>query len=141
MQEFECTVGCDDNSVPEGTSYAFQAWLETLADGMAVRGSNLMGIRSVATEMVAAGFKSVKDERRKCPIGSWPADPQRRFCGTLLANCILTGLKGLSARPFAALGWKPAEVELFLVGVREHLKTTAFHAYLPLRTVHGQKPR
>lgn len=141
MQEFDCTVGCDDGTVPDGSGYALRNWLETLRSGMAVRGSDLLGIQFIATEMTAAGFRSVKDQRRKCPVGSWPADTHRRFCGTLLANCILNGLRGLSARPFGALGWTPAEVEVFLVGVREHLKTPDYHAYLPLRTVYGQKPR
>ncbi|KAH7375315.1 S-adenosyl-L-methionine-dependent methyltransferase [Plectosphaerella cucumerina] len=139
VQDFDCAAGCDDGSVPG--DYALGSWLEYLAAGMAARGSDLFGIRSVAAEMRAAGFRGVTDESRKCPVGEWPADSHRRFCGSLLSHCILTGLPGLSARPFAALGWTPTEVEVFLVSVREHVKTTAFHAYLPYRTVYGRKPR
>lgn len=108
---------------------------------MAVRGTDLFGIHAAAAEMRAAGFKNVTEESRKVPVGEWPADRQRRFCGSLLSHCILTGLQGLSARPFAALGWTPTEVEMFLVTVREHVKTTEFHAYLSYKTVYGRKPR
>ncbi|KAM0322256.1 hypothetical protein ACHAQA_009544 [Verticillium albo-atrum] len=140
VQEFECTLRCDDNTCPEGDDYALREWFELLANGLAARGADLFGIQSVAAEMRTAGFSCVTEHSRKCPVGTWPADEKLRFCGGLLRESLLAGLRGLSARPFTALGWERPRLEVFLLRVRESVKTTGFHAYMPFRTVWGRKP-
>ena len=127
--------------MPEGDAYNFRSWLDLLSAGLAARGSDAHGIRRVTTELRAAGFVDIHDEARKCPVGTWPADHDLRVCGGLLAENYLEGLWGMSARPFAALGWTRTQIEMFLVEVREHVRMTEFHAYVPLWTVYGRKPR
>lgn len=98
------------------------------------------GIRAAADEMRAAGFENVEEDRRKCPIGDWPARPELRECGILMRETILEGLKGLATRPFRALGWTEIQIEMFLLDVRSHVKERDFHSYLNHRTVYGRKP-
>lgn len=44
--------------------------------------------------------------------------------------------------PFTrGLDWKKEEVETFLIGAREDLKNRAIHAYFPVYSVYGQKPK
>ncbi|EGY16245.1 uncharacterized protein VDAG_07409 [Verticillium dahliae VdLs.17] len=140
VQEFECNLRCDDNTCPEGNDYALREWFVHLASGLSARGVDLYSITSVADEMRALGFTAVTEHSRKCPVGSWPADESLRFCGGLLRESLLAGLGGLSARPFAALTWERPRLEVFLLRVRESIKTTGYHAYMPFRTVCGRKP-
>ncbi|KAM0274853.1 hypothetical protein ACHAQH_007812 [Verticillium albo-atrum] len=140
VQEIECTLRCDDKTCPADNDYALREWFGHLASGLSARGADLHGIAHVAAEMRVAGFTSVTEHSRKCPVGSWPADENLRFCGGLLRESLLAGLRGLSARPFAALEWERPRLEVFLLRVRESIKTTGFHAYLPFRTVWARKP-
>lgn len=38
------------------------------------------------------------------------------------------------------LGWKEAQVEMFLVDVRRSLNDASVHAYFPFTVVYGRKP-
>lgn len=49
-------------------------------------------------------------------------------------------LGAMAARPFQALGLTPAEIEVFLVGVRKHLNDLKYHTYLNYVFWTAQKP-
>ncbi|KAK0378028.1 methyltransferase domain-containing protein [Colletotrichum limetticola] len=140
IQELEFFPLCDDQSCPDGDGYGFRVFTQYLDAGLRVLGSEMHGIRAAADEMRAAGFENVEEDRRKCPIGDWPARPELRECGILMRETILEGLKGLATRPFRALGWTEIQIEMFLLDVRSHVKERDFHSYLNHRTVYGRKP-
>ncbi|KZL80550.1 methyltransferase domain-containing protein [Colletotrichum incanum] len=140
IQELEFFPLCDDQSCPEGDGYGFRVFTQYLEAGLRVLGSEMHGIRAAVDEMQAAGFENVQEDRRKCPIGDWPARPELRECGIYMRETILEGLKGLATRPFRALGWTEIQIEMFLLGVRGHVKERDFHSYLFHRTVYGRKP-
>ncbi|ROT42525.1 hypothetical protein SODALDRAFT_326688 [Sodiomyces alkalinus F11] len=141
VQEVETKVRCDDGTVPPGNDYALRAWLDAVAAGLRVRGgSDLRGISYATAEMRAAGFEAVEELSRKCPVGAWAADERRRVCGGLLAESLIGGIWGLSARPLAAIGWTRPQIEMLLVTVRDHVRNPRHHAYMNFLTVYGRKP-
>ncbi|UQC91088.1 methyltransferase domain-containing protein [Colletotrichum lupini] len=124
IQELEFFPLCDDQSCPDGDGYGFRVFTQYLDAGLRVLGSEMHGIRAAADEMRAAGFENVEEDRRKCPIGDWPARPELRECGILMRETILEGLKGLATRPFRALGWTEIQIEMFLLDSMEENRST-----------------
>lgn len=54
---------------------------------------------------------------------------------------LMEGLPAICKRPFMnGLGWKEAQVEMFLVDVRRSLNDASVHAYFPFTVVYGRKP-
>ncbi|KAL2760072.1 hypothetical protein ACRALDRAFT_1079062 [Sodiomyces alcalophilus JCM 7366] len=140
VQEVECIVRCDDGTVKPGHEYALRTWLDAVASGLRTRcGSDLRAISYATAEMRAAGFE-VEEHCRKCPVGTWAADERRRVCGGLLAESLIAGIWGLSARPLAAIGWTRPQIEMLLVTVRDHVRDPRNHAYMNFFTIYGRKP-
>lgn len=140
MQEVECIPRCDDGTVPPDQGYALRTWLDAVATGLRVRcGSDLRAITHAAAVMRAVGFQ-VEEHSRKCPIGTWAADERRSVSGGLLAESLIAGIWGLSARPLAAIGWTRPQIEMLLVAVRDHVRDPRHHAYMNFFTVYGRKP-
>lgn len=107
---------------------------------MRVLGSDAQGILKLPEEMKAAGFQDIKATTHKSPIGSWPQDKRLRIAGLFQRTAIMDGLRGISQRPLTALGWKPVQIEMFLINVRKDLMDLDIHAYLNLHMIYGRKP-
>ncbi|CAM1511202.1 Fc.00g087150.m01.CDS01 [Cosmosporella sp. VM-42] len=87
-----------------------------------------------------AGFKNVVHHRFKFPMGPWPKDPHKKDVGMCNLVQTLDGLEAFSLRLFCGiLGWSKEEVLVLLAGVRQELKTRAFHAQYDFHVVYGQK--
>ncbi|KAL2019413.1 hypothetical protein VTK56DRAFT_9704 [Thermocarpiscus australiensis] len=140
VQDLFFTPGSDDGTINSETPYALRDYIHYMEAGMRVLGSNLNGIITVPEEMKAAGFEDVRVTTHKCPIGLWPRDKRLRFCGLFLRTVLMDGLRGLSRRPFMALGWTQLQIEMFLVEVRKAVMNGDVHAYYTLHMVHGRKP-
>ncbi|KAL2137362.1 hypothetical protein VTI74DRAFT_3302 [Chaetomium olivicolor] len=88
-----------------------------------------------------AGFINVKHEVFRFPVGPWPKDPRLKMVGKFNVLQILEGLEAFSLRLFTSvLGWKQEEVMVLNAGVRDELKSGAFHAHYNFHVVYGQKP-
>lgn len=88
---------------------------------------------TMAQQMLAAGFIKVFVGRLKLPIGPWPSDMRQNQAGTYMLESLLEGIHGLSARVFTQhAGWSVEELEVELALVRNELKSTIAHIYLPL---------
>lgn len=80
--------------------------------------------------MEEAGFADVQERQFRLPMNTWPKDRDLKEIGRY--QCIQYQ-EALS--PYAlgllveVLGWSRAELEVFLVGVRENLKDRRIHAY------------
>ncbi|KAK4151525.1 S-adenosyl-L-methionine-dependent methyltransferase [Chaetomidium leptoderma] len=139
-QEFAITPQADDDTLTASTPYALRDYMNYLAAGMRVLGSEAHAIQSLPDAMRAAGFADVHTTTHKCPLGVWPRDKRLRFCGLFMRTSLMDGLRGLSRRPLMALGWTQLQIEMFLVDVRKALMETEVHAYFMLHVVHGRKP-
>ncbi|KJZ78577.1 hypothetical protein HIM_01968 [Hirsutella minnesotensis 3608] len=144
VQEFQYVPACDDTSC-DGP-YAWRDFLRYLEAGLEGLGSQLNSIQSAEDELRAAGFKQLRCQNLKCPVGPWAKKPKLRECGRLLREAIMWGLVGLSRRPFRdGLGWTPVQIEMFLVDVRKDMARESngipkFHSYFPFRSIYGRKP-
>lgn len=115
--------------------------------GLAALGSQLNSIQFVEDELLAAGFRDLRYQDLKCPVGPWPKKLRLQECGHMLRDVIMWGLVGLSRRPFRdGLGWTNVQIEMFLVNVRKDLSREEFnglpefHSYFPFRSIFGRKP-
>lgn len=74
---------------------------------------------------------NIREERFKVPLGSWPKDPELKRTGMLNLVQMLDGVEG-SYKSMEAMGWTRGEIEVFLASVRQEMKGTQFHSYIPL---------
>ncbi|KAH8696251.1 S-adenosyl-L-methionine-dependent methyltransferase [Talaromyces proteolyticus] len=88
-----------------------------------------------------AGFTNVHEKVLPIPVGVWPKNKQLKEIGALDYHQFLEGLEGISLHLFTnTAGWKPEEVQVFLVNVRKDLKNPRFQAQHNLHVVYAQKP-
>lgn len=88
-----------------------------------------------------AGFTNIHHKLLPIPVGVWPKNRKLKEIGALDYHQFLEGLEGISMRIFTASeGWKPEEVQLFLVGVRQDLKNPRLQAQHNFHVVYAQKP-
>lgn len=141
VQELSYELQSDDGTVAAGRPNALRDYIAYMAAGMRALGTDAHAVRRVAEAMAAAGFEGVRRAAtHKCPVGAWPADKRLRLCGLFMRTAVMDGLRGISRRPLAALGWTPLQIEMFLVDVRRAVMDPAVHAYFTLHVIYGRKP-
>ncbi|AEO64379.1 uncharacterized protein THITE_2041902 [Thermothielavioides terrestris NRRL 8126] len=130
----------DDGTLTPSTPYALRDFISYIAAGVRALGSDVYAVLALPDAMRGAGFADVRRATLKLPLGPWPRDPRLRCCGLLTRTVMMEGLRGVSARPLAALGWTPLQIEMFLVDVRKALMDESVHVYFELHVVYGKKP-
>jgi len=92
--------------------------------------------------MEEAGFVNVEEHILKLPVGPWPRDPRLKKVGLFEMINMTEGMQGLTVMLWTrCLGWTAAEVELFLMDVRNEVKNRKIHCYYHFYVVFGQKPK
>ncbi|KAF3806677.1 putative methyltransferase tdiE [Colletotrichum gloeosporioides] len=83
--------------------------------------------------MAEVGFEDVTLVRYKWPINDWPKDPRWKELGAWNLENNLGAAESLAMAPLTrAHEWSRAEVEVFLMEVRQDLRNRAIHGYFPL---------
>jgi hypothetical protein len=90
--------------------------------------------------MKEVGFVDVEQQLFKVPTNGWPTDEHMKTVGKWSERNWLEALSGWSYKPFLALGWSKAEIEVFLVDVRKSIQDKSIHAYMNFYVVTGRKP-
>jgi hypothetical protein len=90
--EFEIDAQSDDDSIP-ADSKVKELCRFTNQMGRA-SGRDLHVSRSMKQMMEQAGFKDVREEKIKLPIGSWAANPKMKDVGRFFERYYKTGLEG-----------------------------------------------
>ena len=131
-QEFDLNFGCDDGSLP--VDGPLQKWCNLWSEGIASFGlTGRCDPAQMKSQMAEAGFINISSCFFRCPIGTWPRDPQMRQAGLFSVVGLLDGLSGLSQRVFTnGLGWSVEEMEVLLMQVRDDLRNRKIHSYWPL---------
>ena len=89
----------------------------------------------------AAGFESIKEQRFRLPIGSWPKDERLKEIGTLMSINFQEGVSAFTTVLFTdVLGWSREEVEVFNASVRTATRDRTVHPMFDFVVVTGQKP-
>ncbi|KAK3384631.1 S-adenosyl-L-methionine-dependent methyltransferase [Lasiosphaeria ovina] len=140
FQELHFYPRCDDETMTAETPYALRDFYHYMEDGMRALGYELHAVLTLTEELQAAGFENVRSRSHKTPIGLWPRDKRLRLCGLFMRTAIMDGLRGLSRRPFLALGWTQLQIEMFLVDVRKAAMNGMFHTFFTFHGIYGQKP-
>lgn len=138
-QEVDGNVCCDDDTLDPTGPVA--AWFNDLlvASEHVQRPAILGATLKEVYEKV--GFVDIHQRTVKMPIGGWARDTRLKEVGYMWEANLLDGLGGFSYQLFnRAFNRTPAEIELCLVDVRQHLGDPRTHAYMPGFIVWGRKP-
>ncbi|KAH7142174.1 putative TAM domain methyltransferase [Dactylonectria macrodidyma] len=138
-QEVDGNVCCDDGTLnPDGP---VATWFNDLL--VASERVNRPAILGATLKEVyeKVGFVDIHQRTVKMPIGGWARDTRLKEVGFMWEANLLEGLGGFSYQLFnRAFERTPAEIEVCLVDVRQHLGDPRTHAYMPGFIVWGRKP-
>ncbi|RDL40162.1 uncharacterized protein BP5553_00141 [Venustampulla echinocandica] len=139
IQDPHYQARCDDGTMNE--DYPVAKFFNTVKEGLAVFGVDLLGAKKNADLLRDAGFTNVEEKVFKIPIGVWPRNKTMKLIGLYMRSVIYDGLQAISLGPFTrGLHWTPEEIEVFLISVRKALMNQATHSYVTFHVVYGQKP-
>lgn len=140
LQEIDVFVESDDNTISK--SHNLYRWAELLQEASEKLGRPYFkpsGLKDVLTKV---GFEDVKEYKFKWPTNQWAKDAKHKELGMWNNENANYFLEGVAIAPLTrALGWTREEVAVFIVGAREELNDTRIHAYWPIISVYGRKPK
>ncbi|OQD74197.1 hypothetical protein PENDEC_c012G06184 [Penicillium decumbens] len=146
-QEMDPKPKCDDDTMPppnpDGYSkYALHDWFDlNMRSSQELEPSrNFRVAPRIQRWMKEVGFVDVEQQVFKVPTNTWPTDEHLKTIGKWSESNWLEALSGWSYKPFLALGWSKAEIEVFLVDVRKAIQDKNVHAYTDFYVVTGRKP-
>ena len=127
-QELYPKVYCNDGTMP--SDYALLEWTANEDDAAMRLGRPLRIANKLKRWYEQAGFVDVHEEIFAIPVNSWPKDERMKVLGKWFYWNMCAGVHAWSIEYFVtALGWSPAEVEVYLAHVRTALADKSVHAY------------
>jgi hypothetical protein len=82
--------------------------------------------------MEDVGFEDVVEKSFYWPTSAWAKGPYYKEVALYWQEDLLQGLEGISLKAMGSVGWSVEEIQAFLPGVRDDIKSTAIHAFLPM---------
>ncbi|TEA19995.1 Secondary metabolism regulator LAE1 [Colletotrichum sidae] len=137
LQELHIYPQCDDDTVTEGDE--LKAFYDIVLASFLCFGANLNVARDLRSHLEGAGFKDIRCEVKKVPIGTWPKDEILRLCGLYLKKAILEVLPAFH-KLFEANGLSSVETEVWLATARKELEDRSKHRYFYFYFWYAQKP-
>ncbi|KAK1545412.1 hypothetical protein CPAR01_02914 [Colletotrichum paranaense] len=139
LQEFDLFPRSDDGTLtPE---HPLMRWCSLLLEASEKFGRPYVEVPLLKDLLIEVGFVDVSLSLCKWPTNTWPKDPKYKEIGTWHGENVSGGLEGFTMAPLTrALDWTPAEVEEFLVDVRENIQDRTIHAWWPAYCIVGRKP-
>ncbi|CAG7565211.1 unnamed protein product [Fusarium equiseti] len=140
IQEINGAILSDDGTLND--SHALTKWFKLLSAAFIKLGSPAIEFDRIKTIMEEAGFVDVVDTRFKWPTNAWPKDKKYKELGHWNNANSMGAIESLTLAPFTKVhGWSREEVEMFLVDVRKDLNSPHIHAYNPICSIYGRKPK
>ncbi|CEL06136.1 Putative SAM dependent methyltransferase [Aspergillus calidoustus] len=129
----------DDGTVTD--DHILSIWSKTFIEAGDKFGKTFQIAERAKGYMQEAGFVNVTEQRFKLPIGSWSKDKKLKRLGIWNQVHCERSISGWAmALLTRVMGWKYAEVEVFLAKMRSGLRDPNVHAYFNVVGVYGQKP-
>ncbi|TDZ68120.1 Secondary metabolism regulator LAE1 [Colletotrichum trifolii] len=117
-----------------------KAFYEMVVEAFAGLGLDLHKGRDLKPHLEAAGFKDIRCEVKKIPVGTWPKDKTQRLIGLYLKEAVEQVAPAFTGKPFEAHGIPRVESEVWLATVTNELKDNTKHRYLNFYFWYAQKP-
>ncbi|EER37581.1 methyltransferase [Histoplasma capsulatum var. duboisii H88] len=140
MQEYEAWVSSDDDPTLKKCPNTAR-WLALIDEASIKFGKRMNVAREQKQHLIDAGFKDVRDDVYKVPMGTWPKDPKLKEMGAFqmehMCNCIESFSLALFTR---ILGWKMDETQLLCNAVRKEFRDPKNHLLTTFHFVYGQRP-
>jgi hypothetical protein len=116
------------DSSGEGT--AFKLWSERFMAGALALGRDFTKVAKYKDVLKEVGFVNVGEKLYVWPMGTWARGQTMKTLGAWFREDFLSGLHGGNSILLRGCGMSPEEVELFLVDVRNEVKSNKIHAYV-----------
>ena len=139
MEEIYYSPQSKDGNL-HSTAQPLADFFSKIAEGLKVLHVDLHAITSVAAKMQAIGFENVTINISYITISHDTHDGAEETA-MLMKEAIYEGLQGTALGPLTrGLGWGRENVEVYLVGVRNCLRSGLQDTRLPIYTIHAQRP-
>lgn len=113
---------------------ALELWVNRLVAGGKALGKDFSRVPKYKGIMEEIGFVDVVEKHYQWPCGTWAKGSKMKMLGAMMREDLMGGIQGGSMGVMVkGLGMTVEEVELFLVDVREDLKTNKIHSYFPMQ--------
>jgi hypothetical protein len=117
------------DSSGEGT--AVKLWNERFIAGGLALGRDFTKVAKYKAVLKEVGFVNVVEKLYVWPMGTWAKGKTMKTLGALFREDSLSGLHaGSSIILTRGCGMSPEEVELFLVDVKNEMKSNKIHSYV-----------
>ncbi|KAI9796416.1 MAG: hypothetical protein M1833_006188 [Piccolia ochrophora] len=128
-----------DNTLPQDSQILL--WIRLLREASTRMGYDMTIAQSFKRLVLDAGFEEVTEDIREVPWGGWPKDRRLKTIGIFHKEQLKQGLQGIVMGLFTrSLGWTQAEVEVFLIKLREEINSRDIHVTDHAHIVYGRKP-
>lgn len=114
------------------TESAVYKWNELLIEGAARAGRPWTNVQYYRHYMEELGLEDIAEKNFYWPTSMWARGRYFKDVATFFHENLLRALEGVSLKVMGILGWSEDEILNFLAGVREEIKDTSIHAYLPM---------
>ena len=107
-----------------------RVFLQTLRQAMRSRGIAIDIAPELSSLLTEAGFKDLRCEKPKLPLGWWPKDPRLKEIGLWHFAQFMDGLPGIMTGVLTnMLDWDSDRVEEMLAKVQESVRDPKIHGY------------
>ncbi|KAF4830126.1 Secondary metabolism regulator LAE1 [Colletotrichum tropicale] len=137
FQELHMYPHCDDGTA--GDNCQLTEFFDIVVSSFLRFGANFHKARDFRHHLEGAGFKEIRCEVKKVPIGTWAKDEILRLCGLYLKNAIKDVLPAMQ-KPFEANGLSPVETEVWNAIARKEIEDNSKHRYFNFYFWYAQKP-
>lgn len=107
-------------------------WNQLLIAGAEKGGRPWTNVQHYRRYMEEVGLEDIVEKTFYWPTSVWAKGPYFKNVATYFQEDLLNALEGVSLKVMGIMGWSVEEILVFLAGVREDIKDTSIHAYLPM---------
>jgi len=139
FQDWDLRWYSEDGSLKSDSALA--RWVDLLIEASSKMGRDHLPGSKLEGWVRDAGFTEVHHQKFRIPVGRWPKNERLKAIGTWNLLSALEGLEGFSMGLFTRLlGWKPEDVQLFLVDVQKDIRDSKIHPQGDFHVVYARKP-
>lgn len=107
-------------------------WNELLIAGAEKGGRPWTNVKHYRQYMEDVGLEDIVEKTFYWPTSTWARGQYFKDVSLLFQEDLLNALEGVSLKVMGIMGWSVEEILVFLASVREDIKDTNMHAYLPM---------